>query len=167
MPESDIYKAYPKTLTSPIDVPQEDETVPAFRFFRRNPGVELLACLSGKGELSSSFKFAIRGFKTAAGVGVGSSLKDLRLSQQITSIDGGETGGDWAAVESLRMSFELQLDDQMRTMLGQRVSNGKPYTGDVDPHIPDDTNHAHNRKSKARDYLKSNRRPGEGFFGGG
>ncbi len=138
MSENAIYKIYPRRITRKVDLQLEGAPTPAVQIFlsknHRKPS--LVIRLTGPEATIGGIDVTDSQFKTAAGIGVGSSLGQLRRAQRRLSFVSGE-GADGATAPDLGITFDLLIDRAVEARLFE------PRSPDQDPDllsiIPDDT----------------------------
>jgi hypothetical protein len=136
MPESAIYKVYPRRITRKVDLQLEGMPTPAVQIFlvknHRKPS--LVVRLTGAGSTIDGIDVTDPRFKTATGVGVGASLGQLRHAQKLLSFVSGE-GVNGANAEDLGITFDLMIDRRIEA----RLFDSRKPDQDVLSIIPDDT----------------------------
>lgn len=106
----DVYRLFPKERRQLIDLELEGSLSPALALKLAGSTIEhgIIAQLLPRDNKLIVWRIGVHdpAMKTAKGIGVGSTMKDLRSSYEIEGIYSGE-GGIVAYVESLSASFEL------------------------------------------------------------
>jgi hypothetical protein len=137
MPGAAIYNIYPREITKTVDLQLEGTPTPAIQVFlakdRSNPS--LVIRLDGPQPGVYGIEVRDARFKTRDGIGVGSSLGQLRKTRRKLFISDGE-GAIFAAVEDLGMSFSLLLDGQSEKAY---YATRRRYARRDNPSIPDAT----------------------------
>jgi hypothetical protein len=122
MPESAIYRVYPRQITRQVDLRLEGFPTPAVQVFltdRRHPS--LVIRLDGPARGVYGVEVMDSRFKTASGIGVGSSFGQLRKARKQLSFVSGE-GTIGASAEDLGMTFSLAIDRATESRLLERHS---------------------------------------------
>jgi hypothetical protein len=118
MPESAIYTVYPRRITKKVDLQLEGYPTPAVQVFltkgRQRPS--LLIRLEGPVPGVYGVEVMDSRFRTAKGVGVGSSLGELQKAEKQLSFVSGE-GVIGALAEDLGMTFSLATDSATESRL--------------------------------------------------
>jgi len=121
MPESAIYMVYPRQITKNVDLQLEGNPTPAVRVFltkdRQRPS--LVIRLDGPVPGVYGIEVMDSRFKTAKGIGVGSSLGQLRKTEKQLSFVSGE-GVIGAVARDLGMTFNLAVDSATESSLFDR-----------------------------------------------
>lgn len=123
MPESAIYRVYPRQITRKVDLQLEGFPTPAVQVFltedRQHPS--LVIRLDGPVRKVYGVEVMDSRFKTARGIGVGSSFGQLRKTEKQLSFVSGE-GTIGASAEDLNMTFSLAIDSATESRLFDRHS---------------------------------------------
>jgi hypothetical protein len=123
MPESAIYMVYPRQITKKVDLQLEGNPTPAVQVFltrdRQRPS--LVIRLDGPVPGVYGVEVMDSRFKTAKGVGVGSSFGQLRKTEKQLSFVSGE-GVIGASAQDLSMTFSLAIDSATESRLFDRNS---------------------------------------------
>lgn len=111
MPEDAIYRVYPRRITQKVDLQLEGLPSPAVQVFRtedrRHPS--LVIRLDGPGSGIYGIEVMDPRFRTAKGIGAGSSFRQLRRAEKQLSFVTGE-GNFGLFAKNLDMTFELATD---------------------------------------------------------
>jgi hypothetical protein len=149
MSAEEVYKIYPKELTKQIRISNEDESMPAIQVFRTasKQTLSLVIVLDAKNGKVVYVDVRDPRFKTASGIGVGSSLGELRKAQKVSFIGPGERsfiegseGDDFnARVDDLNMLFVFQRLDEQTLKRIIASGNQNDNMDNPVPLIPDQT----------------------------
>jgi hypothetical protein len=135
MPEAAIYQIYSPKITKKVDLQLEGTPTPAVQVFltkdQSTPSLVILLDDPQTGVYSIDVRDSR--FKTRDGIGVGSSLGQLRKTKTKLFITDGE-GAIVAVAEDLGMSFFLLLDGQAEKAY---YATRRRYVGHDNPSIPD------------------------------
>jgi hypothetical protein len=137
MPETAIYNVYPREITRKVDLQLEGTPTPAIQVFLTKDQTTPSLIIRLDGPQAGVYGIDVRDarFKTREGIGVGSSLGQLRKTRRRLFISDGE-GAIFAAVEDLGMSFSLLLDSQSERAY---YATRRRYARRDNPSIPDAT----------------------------
>jgi len=137
MKEADIYNIYPREITKKVDLQLEGMPTPAIQVFltKGQTTPSLVIRLDGPRPGVSGIEVRDARFKTSDGIGVGSSLGQLRKRKKKLFITDGE-GAIVAVADDLGMSFFLLPDRQTETAY---YAARRRYVGRDNPSIPDAT----------------------------
>ena len=113
MPVDSIYAGYDRELTSLVDLFLEGMFSPALEIYlngkekKKKPSMIVeIGC--GEDWIITRINVYDKKFKTSKGIGVGSTLGDIRKSYKVEWISSGE-GTIFARVEEMEMSFALNI----------------------------------------------------------
>jgi hypothetical protein len=108
MAESAVYRAWPRTLTRKILIHSEGVEIPAVQIFvgrdRKTPSLVVIL----NAETIYGIEVHDPSFKTAQGIGVGSSIGDLRKTK--LRFEFSSQQGDGLFCNELRMKFAVDID---------------------------------------------------------
>jgi hypothetical protein len=137
MPEAAIYQIYSQEITRKVDLQLEGMPTPAIQVFLTKERTTPSLVIRLDGPQPGVFGIDVRDarFKTRDGIGVGSSLGQLRRTKKKLFFVVGE-GTIAAVVDDLSMSFTLLTDRQIEKALN---ATGRRYVGRDNPSIPDAT----------------------------
>lgn len=131
-----IYKVYPKETTKQVDLHLEGMPTPALQVFlnKQSKNPSLVIRLEAPNGTISGIDVRDARFKLANGIGIGSSLGQLRKAYKNLSIDVSE-GDVFEIIRELNISFVIQLKT---ANLLQRLLHTMRYKGKDNPLIPND-----------------------------
>ena len=111
MPESAIYLVYPRQITKTVDLQLEGYPTPAVQVFLTKGRLQPSLVSRLDGPVPGVYGIEVRDFRfrTAKGVGVGSSLGQLLNTEKQLSFVSGE-GMFGASAKDLGMTFDLAID---------------------------------------------------------
>jgi hypothetical protein len=137
MPETAIYQIYSREITKKVDLQLEGTPTPAIQVFLTKDQTTPSLVIRLDGPRPGVYGIEVRDvrFKTRDGIGVGSSLGQLRKTKRKLFISDGE-GAIFIAAEDLGMSFSLLLDRQAEKAY---YATRRRYARRDNPSIPDAT----------------------------
>ena len=126
-------------MTKRVDLQLEGMPTPAVEIYldKRSKSPSLVVRLEGPNGTISAIDVRDARFKMVGGIGIGSSLGQLRSLHKSLYIGSGE-GDFYAIIRDLDISFRLKLSDQ--TLKRVYANQTTQYNGKDNPLIPDETN---------------------------